>query len=223
MKDSDQPKNTGTPKRDQSFYAVVLVCLLAVGIAGYVLVSAIGGRGAPAPGHAELSAPLESEDLPETDPDAPIAAPTAAPVAEAPEEPEPLVRVPPVKGEVIRPFSLEKLAYNDTTQDWRLHDAVDLAAEGQTVLASMAGTVERVYDDDYLGTTVILRHSGGYETHYSNLTAMPTVKAGDSVKAGDVIGAVGDTAIIESADKPHLHFQVLKDGKPVDPSAFLKN
>ena len=50
---------------------------------------------------------------------------------------------------------------------------------------------------------------------------MPTVKAGDSVKAGDVIGAVGDTAILESADKPHLHFQVFKDGTPVDPADFL--
>jgi murein DD-endopeptidase MepM/ murein hydrolase activator NlpD len=85
----------------------------------------------------------------------------------------------------------------------------------------MAGTVERVYDDEYLGTTVILRHEGGYETRYCNLTAMPTVKVGDSVKAGDVIGAVGDTAILEAEDKPHLHFQLRKDGKAIDPSDFL--
>ncbi len=217
MNDSDQPKNTRRPKRDQSFYAVVLVCLLAAGVAGYVLVSAIVGQGDRTPSRREFSLPGITDKAPELDP----AAPTVAPVEEPEPEPAPSVRVPPVKGEVIRPFSREKLAYNETTRDWRLHEALDLAAEGQKVLASMAGTVERVYDDDYLGTTVILRHLGGYETRYCNLTAMPTVKQGDSVKAGDVIGAVGDTAILESADKPHLHFQVLKDGKPIDPEDFL--
>ena len=215
MKDSDQPKRTGRPNRDQSFYAVALVCLLAAGIAGYVLMSALGGQSGTTAPQPELSLPQITESAEEE------AAPTAAPVSESEPAPEPLVRVPPVKGEVVRPFSRDKLAYNETTRDWRLHEALDLAAEGQTVLASMAGTVERVYDDDYLGTTVILRHADGYETRYCNLTAMPTVKQGDRVKAGDVIGAVGDTAILESADKPHLHFQVFKDGTPIDPADFL--
>lgn len=217
MKDSDQPKNARRPKRDQSFYAVTLVCLLAAGIAGYVLVTSIGGQSGTKVSRTEISAPqiIAEEPQPEE------AAPTAAPVTEEKPPVEASVRVPPVKGDVIRPFSQEKLAYNETTKDWRLHEAMDIAAEGQKVVASMAGTVERVYDDDYLGTTVVLQHDDGYETRYCNLTAMPTVKAGDSVKAGDVIGAVGDTAILESADKPHLHFQVLKDGKPIDPAGFL--
>ena len=73
-----------------------------------------------------------------------------------------------------------------------------------------------------MGTTVVIRHDGGYQTTYSNLQARPNVEAGDSVSAGQIIGAVGRTAAAESAQGPHLHFSVTKDGVPVDPSEYLK-
>ena len=127
----------------------------------------------------------------------------------------------PLRGEVLRPFSLEELCYNETTKDWRLHDAVDILSSGGEVVACMAGTVTEVTDDAFFGTTVVITHDGGDETRYSNLTAMPVVKVGDTVSPGTAIGAVGQTAMAESADEAHLHFQVLLQGEPIDPAEFL--
>ena len=71
------------------------------------------------------------------------------------------------------------------------------------------------------GTTVTLRHSGGYQTTYACLQATPAVEQGDTVTAGQVIGAVGTTAAAESAQGPHLHFSVTKDGDAVDTDEYL--
>ena len=79
------------------------------------------------------------------------------------------------------------------------HDGVDIAAaEGDAVLAACAGTVSSITDDPLMGTTVVIQHSGGYETTYANLQAEPAVETGDTVSAGQTIGAVGTTA----ADRP---------------------
>ena len=96
------------------------------------------------------------------------------------------------------------------------------AANGVKVLSISAGTVEQVYNDMLMGTTVVIDHAGGYTTTYSNLQAKPTVQPGDLVTAGQIIGAVGTTASAEAAQSPHLHFSVPRDGEAVDPSAFLK-
>ena len=117
---------------------------------------------------------------------------------------------------------MEQLAFNETTRDWRTHDGVDLAAaEGAPVRAACAGTVTAVFDDELYGTTVVIGHEDGYTTHYQNLAAMPTVSAGDKVRAGDVIGSVGRTALLEVGQEPHLHFAVHQNGQPVNPEGFV--
>ena len=132
------------------------------------------------------------------------------------------VRVWPVSGERIAPYSMQELSFNATTQDWRTHDGVDLAAlAGESVRAACSGTVTAVYDDEFLGTTVVISHPEGYETCYSNLAAMPAVSAGMRVTAGDTIGSVGASALLESASSSHLHFAVRQDGKSVDPARFI--
>ena len=66
-----------------------------------------------------------------------------------------------------------------------------------------------------------LGYADGYQTTYANLQEMPPVAQGDTVTAGQVIGAVGTTAPAESAQGPHLHFSVSKDGDAVDPDTYL--
>lgn len=130
--------------------------------------------------------------------------------------------VRPVSGETVTGFSMDKLLYNETMRDWRTHDGIDIAADaGTAVAAAKAGTVESVAADPIMGTTVVIRHEGKWETVYSSLTDMPEVEAGDEVTAGQVIGYVGDTAASESALGTHLHFTVLNDGTPVDPDTFF--
>ena len=75
-------------------------------------------------------------------------------------------------------FAADHLAYNATTRDWRTHEGLDLAAAlGDPVCAAADGTVYTIYEDERYGTTVVLRHSGGFtsETFKAiiSLTRMP--------------------------------------------------
>ena len=204
----------------KGYYIALTLCALAIGISGWLFLSSAVQSSST---EAEETAPMPVTVVEPP----PVVQRTVVPTIgsadgdEAVKKEARRIVVSPVKGETLTDFSADELQYNATTKDWRLHAAVDIAAAGQKVQAATAGTVTDVYDDDWLGTTVVIKHDGGYETRYSNLTAMPTVKKGDAVKAGDIIGAVGDTAILESASAPHLHFQVLKDGKPIDPKEFI--
>ena len=128
----------------------------------------------------------------------------------------------PVEGKTVAEFSMDALSYNQTTRDWRVHDGVDIGAEaGTTVCAAADGTVYTVYEDDTMGKTVVIRHDGGYTTKYASLADEVSVKAGDTVTAGQVIGCVGATALLESAVGDHVHFSVSCNGNVVNPADFL--
>ena len=94
-----------------------------------------------------------------------------------------------------------------------------MGTTGQMLIT--AGAVLSVTDDPLMGTTVVLEHDNGYQTTYANLQAKPNVEAGDPVSAGQIIGAVGTTAVAESARAPHLHFEMREDGESVDPVSYL--
>ena len=128
----------------------------------------------------------------------------------------------PVSGTVIQNYAMDRLTYNETTRDWRVHNGVDLAAPlGQEVQAARAGTVTAVFEDEAYGVTVVLQHAGGWSSRYCGLAEEPSVTAGDTVEAGQVLGTVGTTALVETAQEPHLHFEVYCNGEPADPAGFL--
>ena len=128
----------------------------------------------------------------------------------------------PVSGETVVGFSMDCLSYNQTTRDWRVHNGVDIAAEaGTEVLAAADGTVYTTYTDDIMGTTVVIRHADCYTTQYASLSEALKVSTGDQVVLGQVIGTVGETALIETTMGPHVHFTVLLNDKAVDPAEFL--
>ena len=127
----------------------------------------------------------------------------------------------PVNGNTLEGYS-DKLKYNEQLSDWRTHNGIDIAAElGQTVMAAADGTVTALYEDDYLGTTVVLSHGNGYTTRYCNLNEETSVQIGDTLKCGDAVGTVGQTALLEVGTDPHLHFEVYKDNASIDPVTFL--
>ena len=68
---------------------------------------------------------------------------------------------------------------------------------------------------------MVLQHAGGWSSRYCGLAKEPSVTAGDTVEAGQVLGTVGTTALVETAQEPHLHFEVYCDGEPADPAGFL--
>ncbi len=219
-----------------AFYVSLAVCLVAVGIGGWFLLFGQKEENPPVPipnyetvTDTTTSAVVEVPTIPQ-EPEPEAAAP-AEPVS-MPEEiieevpviaQAPRLIVEPLQGEVLTAFSVDELLYDPTMEDWRIHAGVDIAAgEGAEVMAAASGTVMAVRDDAMLGTTVVIGHEGGYQSTYANLQADPQVAAGDHVSAGQIIGAVGTTAAAESAQTPHLHFAVTKDGDVVDPQDFLK-
>lgn len=125
---------------------------------------------------------------------------------------------------IIAPFSGSELVKNETTGSWQTHNGVDIAAEvGAEVYAVSPGQVTAVNEDPLWGITVIIDHHNGFVTKYCSLAKDLSVQKGDTVVSGDVIGVIGDTADIESALTPHLHFEIMHNGAYADPMALINS
>lgn len=220
----------------KGFYIVLLLCVAAIGISGYYLYTTfqtIAPVSAPVsvtvtPPAAEHSTlPVKPTVPAVTTTPRPSAAPQKAPAASATPAPSPTQQAAdfftwPVKGEILSAYSDGALVYSETMGDWRTHDGLDIAADaGLNVLAAADGTVVDVVQDDLLGTVVTIDHGAGLTSSYAGLMGTPSVETGDSVRAGAVIGMVGDTAVGESALPSHLHFSMAVDGVPVNPLEYL--
>ena len=130
----------------------------------------------------------------------------------------------PVSGVLGKDYDAELLVYSVTMNDYRVHLGVDITAEvGAPVYALTDGKVLSVSEDYLMGTTVKLEHADGLVSVYSNLQdVLPEgITVGATVEGGQLIGGVGETAIIEQCDDAHLHFEVLKNDKHVDPLDYI--
>jgi murein DD-endopeptidase MepM/ murein hydrolase activator NlpD len=135
-------------------------------------------------------------------------------------KPRKIVR--PVAGETVLEYAMDCLCYNPTTRDWRVHNGIDIAAqEGTEVLAAADGQLYAVFEDELLGTTVVIRHENDYTTRYSSLHPETKVTPGQDVVSGQVIGTVGKSAMMEYAIGEHVHFSVSLNGAAVNPEEFL--
>ncbi|ADZ84803.1 M23 family metallopeptidase [Cellulosilyticum lentocellum] len=118
------------------------------------------------------------------------------------------------KGEVLAPFNQSRIGY--------FHQGIDIrAAEGTPIFASADGTVTKAAPDSKGvtkggGHMIFIDYGNGVEARYMHLSAYG-VKAGDHVKAGDIIGFTGNTG---DSSAPHLHFEYYIGGQAIDP-AFI--
>lgn len=129
----------------------------------------------------------------------------------------------PVEGEIVREFAQDSLIYSETLQEWTTHSGIDIQADKTTVVkAAEAGTVKSIKNDPRYGLTIVIEHDDNYQTIYSNLLTTEFVVEGEKVEKGQSLGTVGNTAVFEVADEPHLHFEIWKDSLPVDPSIYIK-
>jgi len=98
------------------------------------------------------------------------------------------------------------------------HGGLDIAADrGQPVFATAAGTVTQIGYQGAYGKLIVVDHGFGLQTRYGHLSDY-TVKQGDPVKRGDIIGKVGATG---RATGYHLHYEVLANGKLLNPLQLL--
>ncbi len=99
----------------------------------------------------------------------------------------------------------------------RMHEGYDFAVpEGTPVRATRAGTVRQVGFQGGYGKLVLIEHEDGYASLYGHLRDW-WVQAGQMVEVGTPIAAVGQTGL---STGPHLHYEWLKDGSPIDPGTF---
>ena len=209
----------------KGYYIALILCAVAIGISGYLYYRNANNETKdpgqsvlstdPVPGNIQVDATLPTAESTQN----------TVPSGTAPTEPakKPSKIRQPVSGETVASYAMDALSYNQTTRDWRTHNGIDIAAkEGSAVCAAADGTVYTVYEDESMGTTVVIRHDGGYTTRYASLAETVTVKPGEKVTAGQAIGAVANTALLESALGDHLHFSVTCDSKPMDPAKFLE-
>ena len=105
------------------------------------------------------------------------------------------------------------------TGERRFHNGIDVAHHSRTpIRASMAGTVVHVETQiGNYGKFIIIQHPGGFQTLYSHLDSM-SVNRGQYVNQGATIGQMGNTG---RSTGTHLHFSIIRDGKFVDPLAYL--
>ena len=99
--------------------------------------------------------------------------------------------------------------------------AIDLtAAANSSVYAVIDGKVESVYENYLDGKVVVIEHANNLKTIYKSLANTASLKVGDMVSKGQVIGETGLSAG-ESYLGNHLHFEVEENGKKIDPSGYL--
>ena len=128
----------------------------------------------------------------------------------------------PVAGDISMEFAIDALVFSRTMGDWRTHRGVDLAgALGAKVLAVCDGTVTDIKKDDLFGTMVIIDHGFNLRSVYANLAEQPAVAVGDSVSLGSVIGSIGSTALAETGEVTHLHFEMTLAGSNIDPFMYI--
>ena len=150
---------------------------------------------------------------------------TQAPEEVVEEEPvKPLEFAYPVEGEILKSFAMENLVFSETLQEWVVHKGIDIKAPRTTVVkAAEEGTVKSIKNDPRYGLTIVIEHDEQYQTIYSNLLTSEFVVEGEKVEKGQAIGTVGNTAVFEIADEPHLHFEIWKDSLPIDPTTLIQN
>ena len=128
----------------------------------------------------------------------------------------------PISGEIIKEFSDGVLVYSETLKDYRVHNGVDIKAVIlEKVTAAEDGVIESVRNDALMGITVVIDHQNGVKTVYANLSSMDMVSEGEFVKKGEVINGAGDTALIETGQETHIHFEMIVDGKDVNPRDYI--
>lgn len=226
--------NTREKWANRTAYAILALLLIAaLTVTVIAIVSTVNQRKESLPPDGEQNGDTSSdgenngngETNGEQQPEQPETPPAdEQPPKEEDKKPEAQVFVLPANGYVMREYTEDALVFSPTMNDYRVHLGVDIAGKaGDPVYAFCEGTVKEVTNHPFMGKTVVISHANGIESRYMNLAnELPeNIKAGETVAVGTVIGAIGETALAECADSPHLHFEVWANGKQTSPSGYV--
>ena len=130
----------------------------------------------------------------------------------------------PVSGTITNKHDPELQVFSPTMQDYRVHLGVDIqTAENAPVYAAADGTISKIWVDTLMGYCLAIKHSGNCVTIYKNLAAtLPEgISEGVAVRSGQLIATVGNSAMVEVADEPHLHLEMTVSDLAVNPLEYF--
>lgn len=193
--------------RERKFYLFTALACVAVLVA--IIVVAVSVTSGEKVDEEAKRPPVTSENVETSEPE------EEKPVGGLPEG-----MVLPVSGNVLNDFGF---FHNQTLNSYYAHTGMDFSATvGADVFAVEDGVVESIYKDDLLsGTEIIVSHGNGLKSVYRFVTEVDGLKVGAEVKKGDVIATVAEATGNEYKDGAHLHFEILENGKSVDPALHL--
>ena len=225
FKESDFRKKLKRIKAEQvvSIVAVVIVLTLAV----VLTITAVNNRAKknelPNPINQQNDEQKTPDDTPKETDKQPEETPDKSAEPTIKEETPPSLALP-VSGNLSQGHSVDVQVFSKTLNEYRTHLGIDIATmENAEVRAAADGVVEKVWEDPLMGYCVALSHAGECVTVYKNLslTLADGIEEGAAVKAGQLLGKVGDSAMTEIAEEPHLHMEVTVKGLQVDPMDYF--
>ena len=129
----------------------------------------------------------------------------------------------PVSGALSNKHDADLQVFSNTMNDYRVHLGIDIVTEeAAPVYAAADGKIDKIWEDVLMGYCIAIKHSGNSYTIYKNLakTLPDGIAEGVSVRSGQLIASVGDSAMVEIADEPHLHFEMTVADLGVDPLKY---
>ncbi len=233
-------------KREKAgFYTALSICVIAVGMAAYSTYTSLSGYYEDEPDYTVAVGRVvtgvteeETESVEQTQTETESESTAATETVEETEETETAPKetktaletmlsvdtslsFPLDNAKVIQEYS-EESVYNKTLNQWAAHTGVDFAcSKGDNIYSMGEGKVTRIYDDDLLGKTVVVKAST-YTAYYSGLSKQTKVKKNSVVKTGDVLGTA-DTVPSEALEGSHVHIAVKVNGQYVDLLTLLNN
>ena len=128
----------------------------------------------------------------------------------------------PIAGNIILDYSMDKTVHFATLNQYKYNPAILIQGQvDQEVLCGADGKVDRIEENDELGTVVIVDFGSGYEGVYGQLKDV-TVEEGSHVQPGVKLGLVSEPTRYYAVEGPNVYFQIRKDGVPVDPMDLLE-
>ena len=130
----------------------------------------------------------------------------------------------PVSGVISKKHDPSLQVFSNTMKDYRVHLGIDIVTDASApVYAAADGKVDKIWEDPLMGNCVAVKHSGDCYTIYKNLAAdLPEgIAEGTSVRAGQMIATVGESAMVEVAEEPHLHFEMTVADLSVNPLEYF--
>lgn len=199
--------------KKNGYYFIMALCLLAV--AAMITVTVLSKKSDKidlGPDDPIVEQPNNNEEPVITDPDPDPVVPVDTPIVFA----SPVSSV-----NIIKDVYMDSLVWNSTLKQYEWHPGIDFAGkEGDKVYAAYSGKITGVSFDPLHGHVITISHSDKLQTKYCSLSSV-AVTQGQTVQKGDVIGGMGNSATREYSLGNRLYFEVIENGKKINPYTYL--